>query len=448
MLLEIKSIVRNRIIRSIFIIGIGLAIFQAVQMEEVLHQSGEAVYYGMQSNYTVYRDQLQKQSIYRDQSDPDQKNYIKYLEWLADQEYHRSQLYLQGSEKNQQELEEIDLALLLAVTQLHCGAEDELPVEVFKNEIKKYGIAENLPFSLERLGRFFVKEKEYNESYSKPMFDAQMFQLKHHFTEREKGVRSPWAGALSNGHYLKYVYQIRSARTRLFLPVFIMMSGYILIQAKKEKTFDLLACRAKKKTHIIWHYVGLAFVIASFIFVLTDLLPLIYTGIRYGFTDLNVMMLIYEPGLHSGATFPSLQFSQHEIGLTHLRMTALSNNPDYPYLFMNLRPIPLWDFLLRSYSIEFLRLIFYVLIGVTVGCIVKSERLTVPVLSAVFGIAIASGTWAYLAKGWNVFAIDSGWNVMLGWTAHSWWSSVWLLTSGIISVAVMAHLLIYKRSLR
>ncbi len=448
MWLELKSILKNRIVRFVFVIGIVLAIYQTYQMECSLRQSGEDVYYGMQGNYTLSRDQLKKQTLSRDLSDPIQSNYVKYLEWLADWEYKQSQLYLQGIEKNRQQIGELDLLGLLTSVQLHCGPGDDLPTVVFRDELKAYGLADRLPFNLEQLGRFYYKQKEYNEAYSKPMFDTQMYQMRYYFTARKQGVHAPWGSRLSSASYLRYVYQLRTERIRLFLPVLIILAGYILIQAKKEKTFDLLAGRAVKKTRIFWHYFCLALMIAGALFILTEMLPVLYTGLRYGFGDLKLPMMVYEPGLHSAETFKSLQFSSHDVGLTHLRITAPSNHPDYPHLFVSLQPIPFWNFLVRSYFVEFLRLIFYVMIGTAFGCIGKRDRVTVPVVCGVFVFAAASGFWPYLEQRWNLFTIDSGWNVVMGWTQHSWWSAVGLLSMGILGIAVLGQLLIYRHSLR
>ena len=461
MYLELKSFFSNKIIRLVLIISIILSFFTVYYIFENGDRSEGSINYLRQAivnDKKYYDDVVTNIEMYTPTKYRYLKEeYIKSMDWEIETEERELDLYLDGYRKNEQELQKLSIYFNLYYMAIQTDYERgyEYPTQVFKDEIENYLDLSELPFDLYALEDLHnvgwsnvnygiaseIDREEIHEGYevNKKNLERDFFLYKNNLREVDETSLSPWT-------YLLYSYSFRLTKVQLFVPLLIMLSTYMLIYSRKEKSLDLIKLKADKKSKIYSHYLKIILSLSLIILLIPDLLAIIFMGIKNGFYGLKNPIGIYMEGLKSLYPYENIGVGSRIRGLGRIVATGY-NSLGKPMDFQGLINIEFYKFLLLSFVPSFLKLVFFISLGVSIGLLIKNNTISLLVSSLITLFAILSNKSGYLRKPFNIFTLDSGWNITLGFTNFSWLGSVLGLSLGIIIVVAVSILILNKREL-
>ncbi len=461
MYLEIKSFFSNKIIRLILIASIILSVFMVYNIFENGDNSEGAINYLRQEIVTdkkYYDDKITSIEMYTPEKYRYLKDeYIKSKDWEIEAEERKLDLYLDGYRKNEQELRKLSIYSSLYYMAIQTDYERgyEYPTQVFKDEIENYLDLSELPFDLYALedlhnvgwsnvNSFIKKEKDREEAHAgyeinKKNLERDFFLYKNNLREVDDRSLSPWT-------YLAYTYSFYSTKFELFVPLLIMLSTYMLIYSRKEKSLDLIKLKADKKLKIYSHYLKIVLSLSLIILLVPDILAILFMGIKNGFYGLKNPIGMYVEGLKSLHPYENIGIGANIRGLGLILGTGYSSL-GHLIEFLCLTNIEFYKFLLLSTVPSLLKLVFFISLGVSIGLLIKNNTISLLASSLITLFTILSNKSGYLRKPFNIFALDSGWNITLGFTNFSWLGSVLGLSLGIIVVVAVSLLVLNKKEL-
>ena len=461
MYLEIKSFFSNKIIRLVLIISIILSIFTVYYIFENGDRSEGTINYLRQEIVTdkkYYDDLVTNIEMYTPTKYRYLKEeYIKSKDWEIAAGERQLDLYLDGYRKNERELQKLSIYFNLYYMAIQTDYERgyEYPTQVFKDEIENYLDLSELPFDLYALEDLHnvswsnvnsgieseTDREELHAGYevNKKNLERDFFLYKNNLREVDETSLSPWT-------YLAYTYSFKTTKVQLFVPLLIMLSTYMLIYSRKEKSLDLIKLKAVKKSKIYIHYLKIILSLSLIILLVPDLLAILFMGIKNGFYGLKNPIGMYMEGLKSLYPYENIGIGANIRGLGLILGTgfnSLGNIMD----FQGITNIEFYKFLLLSTVPSILKLIFFISLGISIGLLIKNNTISLLVSSLITLFAILSNKSGYLRKPFNIFALDSGWNITLGHTNFSWLGSVLGLSLGIIIVVAVSLLVLNKKEL-
>ncbi|WP_054251627.1 hypothetical protein [Neofamilia massiliensis] len=460
MYLELKSFFSNKIIRLVLIASIILSGFYVYTVIE----NGDNV--GNSINY-IRRDIVEYKKYYDDavtsieMYTPTNYRYlkdeaIKARTWEIEARERKLDLLLDGYRKNEQELRKLSIYFNLYYMSLQADYENgyKYSTQVFKDEIENYLDLSELPFDLYALEDIHnvswsninsIESEEYREALHKAheeqrkTLERDFFLLKNNLREVDSASLSPWT-------YLAYTYSSKLTKVQLFVPLLIMLSTYMLIYARKEKSLDLIKLKADKKSKIYTHYLKIILSLSLIILLVPDLLAIIFMGIKNGFYGLKNPIGIYVEGLKSLYPYENLGIGARVRGLGQVNGIGYYPNGDI-IEFPRLTNIEFYKFLLLSTVPSILKLVFFISLGVSIGLLIKNNTISLLVSSLITLFTVLSASLNGLKTPYNIFSLDSGWNITLGHTNFSWLGSVLGLSLGIIIVVAVSLLVLNKGEL-
>ncbi|WP_054251628.1 hypothetical protein [Neofamilia massiliensis] len=461
MYLELKSFFSNKIIRLVLIISIILSIFMVYNIFENGDRSEGAINYLRQEIVTdkkYYDDKITSIEMYT----PDKyrylkDEYIKSKDWEIETQERRLDLYLDGYRKNEQELRKLSIYFNLYYMAIQTDYERgyEYPTQVFKDEIENYLDLSELPFDLYALedlhnvswsnvNSFIRKEidrEELHDGYevNKKKLERDFFLYKNNLREVDNKSLSPWT-------YLAFTYSFKLNKVQLFVPLLIMLSTYMLIYSRKEKSLDLIKLKADKKSKIYTHYLKIILSLCLIILLVPDLLAILFMGIKNGFYGLKNPIGMYVEGLKSLYPYENISSGASIRGLGLIVGTGF-NSLGHLIDFLGLTNIEFYKFLLLSTVPSILKLVFFISLGVSIGLLIKNNTISLLVSSLITLFTVLSANLYGLKTPYNIFSFDSGWNITLGHTNFSWLGSVLGLSIGIIIVVSVSLLVLNKKEL-
>ena len=460
MYLEIKSFFSNKIIKLVLIISIILSIFTVYYIFENGDNLESTINYIRQDIVTFkknYDNGVTSVEMYTPKKYKHLKEeYIKSMDWLIEVEEKRVDLLLDGYRKNENELRKLWIYLTLYYMSLQTDYERgyEYSTQVFKDEIENYLDLSELPFDLYALEDLHnvswsnvnsIKSEEDREVLHKAyeverkILERKFFLYKNNLREVDFTSLSPWT-------YLAYTYSFISTKVQLFIPLLIMLSTYMLIYSRKEKSLDLIKLKADKKSKIYTHYLKIILSLFLIILIVPDILAILFMGIKNGFYGLKNPIGIYMEGLKSFYPYENLGIGANIRGLGSIFATGFFSS-DEPMGFLGLENIEFYKFLLLSIVPSILKLIFFISLGVSIGLIIKNNTISLLVSSLITLFTVLSANLYGLKTPYNIFSLDSGWNITLGHTNFSWLGSVLGLSLGIIIVISVSLLVLNKKEL-
>ncbi|WP_054251630.1 hypothetical protein [Neofamilia massiliensis] len=460
MYLEIKSFFSNKIIRLILIASIILSVFMGYYILESGDKLESTINHIRQNIVTFkknYDDKVTSIEMYTPKKYRYLKDeYIKSMDWLIEVEESRVDLLLDGYRKNENELRKLWIYLNLYYMSLRADYESGYgySTQVFKDEIENYLDLSELPFDLYALEDLYnvswsnVNNKESEEDIDllhiayeeeRKTLEREFFLLKNNLREVDFINLSPWT-------YLFYTYSFISTKVQLFVPLLIMLSTYMLIYSRKEKSLDLIKLKAEKKSKIYTHYLKIILSLSLIILLVPDLLAIIFMGIKNGFYGLKNPIEIYKEGLKSLQPYQNIGIIANIRGLGLISATGFFSSSD-PIGFLGLENIEFYKFLLLSFIPSLLKLIFFISLGVSIGLLIKNNTISLLVSSLITLFTVLSASLNGLKTPYNIFSLDSGWNITLGHTNFSWLGSVLGLSLGIIIVIFVSLLVLNKKEL-
>ncbi|MDO5028569.1 MAG: hypothetical protein Q4E36_04810 [Bacillota bacterium] len=392
------------------------------------------------TEYRYLRDQMIKSKDWE----------IEILERILD-------LMVDGYRKNEGEIRKLNIYLDLYYMSLHTDYNGgyKYATEVFKNEIEDYLDLKELPFDLYALEDLHqvswshinrAKSVEDIESIhsayqvNKKDLERKFFLLKNNLKEVDETTTSPWT-------YLANSYSYLTIKPKLFLPLFIILSTYTLIYARREKSLDLIKLRPGKRYKIYGHYVKIILSLSLIILVGPDLLAVLFMGIKNGFFGLANPIGIYRDGLKTLYPYENIGIVARIRGLGIVFGVGFYSWTGDAMEFLALENIEFYKFLLLASIPSILKVIFFVVLGVSIGLLIKNEVLGLLTSSIVSLFTILSAILALLKTSYNIFSLDSGWNITLGHTNFSWLGSVLGLSLGICLVVALSLLVLRNREL-
>ncbi len=460
MYLELKSFFSNKIIRLVLIASIILScfyVYTVIENGDNVDNSINNTRREIVNNKKYYDDIVTSIEMYTPEKYRYLKDeYIKSLDWeiKADERY--LDLLLDGYRKNEKGLRKLIIYFNLYYMAIQTDYERgyEYPTQVFKDEIENYLDLSELPFDLYALEDLHnvswsnVNNKESEEDReslhrayeeNKKGVERKFFLYKNNLREVDETSLSPWT-------YLAYIYSYTSTKTQIFLPLIILLASYLMIFCRKEKSLDLIKLKADKKSKIYSHYLKIILSLSLIILLVPDLLAILFMGIKNGFYGLKNPIGIYVEGLRFFNPYEHI-FSgagTRGLGLVY----GIGYYPDgYVMAFPGLSNIEFYKFLLLSIVPSILKLVFFISLGVSIGLLIKNTTISLLVSSLITLFTVLSASLNALKTPYNIFSLDSGWNITLGHTNFSWLGSVLGLSLGIIVVLVVSLVVLNKKEL-
>lgn len=441
MVYQIKALFKNKITFLLLVLSFTLSFTAIYKIYQRVNLPNEGVYLSYQDYYVQAYKNLAYEEKFLDLTDPYQENYLKYLKWTVDRRYKLGNFYLDSYRDYKADIDAYMNLYLMA--EMNICMDRGVGAESLR---ERYGYSyldlankDLYDFDLDLLEEYGMNYLNYaeNKSYAYPVYKSFVMGLDHRFDLKEKGYRevdffteSPWT-------YLAEIYSKNSIKGKVFFPCLIIFSTYIVNLARQERTFNLLASKKGKRSFAFRNYVLLSFIMLLIVVFFSDLISILFMGIKNGFAGLKNPMYIYRDGLKSFSTYENIGASALSLGLSDLYPLPI-NSQEYYYL-SDLYQLELWKFLGLSLLMDILKLGFFAVLGASIGLIIKSPLLSIALSSFLAMVGIISGQVRGAWNSFNVFSINTGWNHVLGWPRFSWaWAILLLLISSCLVYFVAA----------
>ena len=430
MILEIKSILKNKISVIIFLI------FLMINMVQLTNYVGCS--YDVEQNMTLFESQMEigqemysqiklKYTAINTMPDDDRfywDNYLEYLNWsiqnakdgwnlfntYGDSVFTNNKLYKKYSRITLWDK-------LYYLDSLKEGADKE-----FINQVKKMGVKEpKINFDKNKiyvLGSQFSVDKKEDFNEKKLSIQEQLHDLK--YGKNKNTVKGPWAflrAQLRKDSQLPFVYG----------PLCIVFSVVIILEQKKNGILELARLSNKHWITDLYLKLFISFFTISFASILV---PVILLSLQNGISGLNAWILVDTKNM--------LKFSTY----THGENYILNNLSEY-YLSLkgftpNLTYIELWKALLICCPLMILKTLFFVSVGVFCS-LLFNEKWKTYILGIIIILLNGFSQNLGLLPCINPFSVISCLCVLCGCGYQSW-------LNGLIIIALSCVALIFINS--
>lgn len=454
MLLQLKSVFKNKITIVLLTISMIISIFSIYNIHTRINTPNYDMYYDNLSYYIEWSDMLNKYKNQTFNPDERQENYINYLEWQVKRHEILMELYLDSYKENSELIK--DYNFIFALTRMNVNSnpefEQKITNELYPKEMEKYVNFDLVNFDFELLGDFTYDYLFYDEGFSDSVYKVNKFFIEYVLYLWENDLKeinyfteSPWT-------YLGETYSKESIKSKFFIPITILFSAFILTLSRKEKTLDLISVNKSSKFRIYLNYLLKGFLVSLILVFLPDVVSVIYMGIRFGFEGLFHPIPVFLETFNSFQTYANSAIASGSVGLADLYPL---HDPLSAYPFFNFKidlsndlvNIEFWKFLVLGMIMEVSKIGLFSLIGVSLGLLIKDIRKSFVISGILVIFSVISGILIELQSKWNIFSFNSGWNVALGWTKVSWLWAMILIYITIFIIIIINYIAFRKRDI-
>lgn len=432
MYLQLKSILKNRFTIFMTFLSIFVSIFIVYLANSGSKYSEKIFLKDNQAMYLDWSKALENEKTLRKNPDSEDQKYLDFLEFTANAFKIEYENIIDKSKYSDKFIENFRNVNSLANLNESANPRlnQKLARELYQDKIDKYI---DLNIDIDSFGYIRIKEGNYIQEFSEPLYQYMKMSLDRTFYLLENDMKDIGFHSKSPWSYLSYSYNDNAFKSNLFSPLIVLFSTFIVINARREKSFDLSLAQNKSKLKLYTNYVFLGIVASLFVFFISDLISVLYFGFRYGFDGLENPILVFKDTFNSFSTYENTgeQGTSKVFGIGSVY--ALPVNSIHPYYPQNLSYMTNRNFFIFSFFLEIIKLVLFSLLGTSIGINIKNKvGATLASLGLVVFIIVSKNS-ELLSSEWNVFSMNSGWNHALGWTHNSW---LWAVLSGLTAIIV------------
>lgn len=441
---EVKSIFRNKVTWIFILILLIVNLKTVLELEEYQLKENKV----RDTEYAAALSEAATQGEHTGLSlrklSPEEKlyydNYLAYRDWDDSQKRKLIELYRQGKDS---ENEELNLHILEGMAYMTQRADEEngrpAATKVFEKKLKEHKKIfniEQLPFDLNQLEGINGETKEVAEA----VYTNERALLNYHFYLLDHNEKFLGPGIVHPLSFLSNQLSLTQLPTILTGCLLLLFTCYITTEERHNGSRQLLELVPRGRNHILWHYMKSLLVSGGTVLCAAFGIPFLLLGIRHGFQGFAYPMFVDPGGFTSFVPYAHEPIAWSFVGLSKVYGELYVKGYD-GFISPALVIWPFWKFMLAALVVSVLKIIFLTLLGVMIGMFFKKKWIAIMLSVLTAG---AYGVSQYMLAGlkWNPLSIKSGWDVTLGWTHMTWLNAVLLLS---LSILILAGISVYLK---
>jgi hypothetical protein len=457
---QIKAVIKNKITWFMLLciaVWSLYTMFQVVFGEEDIYKKSiecELEANGYQSTYNELLARINLDSASYEKHKSVYEARLKMLEKMENTNREESEFFADGiyTKEEKEKVARFNILFYILNMDYFANPKKDRPYfkEVFAKELKEYPeikeLVDALDFDTQLLSQWEEGSSEEGKSSEYLKYKNGLTWVFHAYSQ-DKDIFK----ILSNepGPCL-FLYSLLSTDKlfSLLLPVVtLLFSAAIVLEDEKNRSIGLLYSTPTGKSRVLWHYLGtvLAVVLGGLLLLLGVIV--VFLGLRYGFGGFRDVILVYEKNYTAFRGNRLLwEDTGMSIGLSKIYYSGFVQLHGYSVgaFPSNMILYPMWKFFLRLGVLGILKFVFYILLGLLPGLLVRSKA---GIYTAIMGLAAVTVLSQLAGKLllFNPLSIAKVWDVTTGASPFTWLRAVILLGGSCVLLIGMFFVLGRKK---